>query len=118
MVATLITTDPPQDTLIVYTLRPPYIALWGSALLLLSSVALALLDMYALTTFTREWVDEVCCVVFHRYMNAVIVNNVIFLIILVLIGSNDDAHACLDCALPPIISTVVGCWRDYRCYLW
>ena len=59
-VVALITTTPPEEALIDYSQRGPYICLWIALGILLGGVVVGSADIYVLSTCCQGWCQRVC----------------------------------------------------------
>ncbi|KAJ6455044.1 hypothetical protein C8R45DRAFT_752794, partial [Mycena sanguinolenta] len=57
-IVSLVTTLPPKDAMLNYTLRGPYLCLWASISILLGSIIVASTDVYVLAMCTPELLEQ------------------------------------------------------------
>ncbi|KAJ7716937.1 hypothetical protein B0H16DRAFT_1338520, partial [Mycena metata] len=57
-IAALVTTVPPRDAILNYTLRGPHICLWASFGILLGGIIVASADIYVLASCTMDLVEK------------------------------------------------------------
>ena len=57
--AALVTTAPPEQGILDYTIRAPYLCLWASFGILLGGIIVGAADVYVLATSYPGWVHQV-----------------------------------------------------------